>query len=399
MADSPQNNVYRISPIEFVAAPARLPKLAPSAVHATRQKAQEIQVRSSRNLQWLWLFPAAYFALGGLLSFSTVMAQSIVPIMAEQEAQEKAAIIRLVVDDFEYSTRQPRAAQQSGLEVAPPAIQQEQFMQPAEEAWQQKTSAPQASVYTYTLQASMPDEPATPPTTRNTATEDSFRSESKKKESHRTLATPSALMRSASTSHSSFNGGQHSTLSAFGDVGEPSEVQAMIQELRQARAAREAQQRAEAEQQARQEDAQGATVKQSSQGFQAKSLAGASGGFNKPLARLTLSSPFGKRWGRMHEGADFSATQGSPIFSAQAGKVKFSGRKGGYGLLVIVDHGNGVETRYGHCSSLLVKKGDTVSNGQRIGLVGSTGHSTGPHLHFEVREHGHAKNPFAYINA
>ncbi len=95
----------------------------------------------------------------------------------------------------------------------------------------------------------------------------------------------------------------------------------------------------------------------------------------------------------MHTGLDIAAPHGTPIKSALAGRVKFAGWKGGYGRTIIVEHPNGYETLYGHCTKLLVTKGQTVKRGETIGKVGTTGVSTGPHVHFEVREHGKRINP------
>jgi murein DD-endopeptidase MepM/ murein hydrolase activator NlpD len=95
----------------------------------------------------------------------------------------------------------------------------------------------------------------------------------------------------------------------------------------------------------------------------------------------------------MHTGLDIAAGYGSPIHAALAGRVTFVGWKGGYGRTVIVEHPNGYETLYGHCSKILVNRGDTVKRGDTVARVGSTGISTGPHVHFEVREHGSRINP------
>ena len=83
--------------------------------------------------------------------------------------------------------------------------------------------------------------------------------------------------------------------------------------------------------------------------------------------------------------------------AAASGTVAFAGYKGSYGYLVVISHGNGVQTYYGHCSQLYVKAGDTVAQGSKIAAVGSTGNSTGPHLHFEVRVNGMAYNPQNYV--
>lgn len=98
-----------------------------------------------------------------------------------------------------------------------------------------------------------------------------------------------------------------------------------------------------------------------------------------------LSSLFAARWGTFHYGIDIAAGYGSTVHAASAGTVIRSGWYGGYGQIVIIDHGDGVTTRYGHNSTLLVSVGDHVEAGTPIAKVGSTGASTGPHCHFEVR--------------
>jgi murein DD-endopeptidase MepM/ murein hydrolase activator NlpD len=110
-----------------------------------------------------------------------------------------------------------------------------------------------------------------------------------------------------------------------------------------------------------------------------------------------LTSPFGWRWGRMHEGIDLGAAYGAPIAAAAAGTVIYAGWLGGYGNLTVIDHGGGLATAYGHQSSIAVSGGEQVAQGQTIGYVGSTGHSTGPHLHFEVRVNGQAVDPLGYL--
>ena len=110
-----------------------------------------------------------------------------------------------------------------------------------------------------------------------------------------------------------------------------------------------------------------------------------------------VTSGFGMRWGRIHEGIDIAASTGAPIWAAAAGTVIHAGWLGGYGNLVVLDHGNGLATAYAHCSAILVGVGQTVAQGETIALVGSTGHSTGPHLHFEVRVNGVAVDPLLYL--
>jgi murein DD-endopeptidase MepM/ murein hydrolase activator NlpD len=101
----------------------------------------------------------------------------------------------------------------------------------------------------------------------------------------------------------------------------------------------------------------------------------------------------------MHEGIDFIAEYGSPIVAAAAGVVIFAGFHPQYGYMIDVDHGNDLVTRYAHCSKLVVREGDLVQRGRKIGEVGSTGRSTGPHLHFEVRFRGAAQNPSKFLVA
>lgn len=115
-----------------------------------------------------------------------------------------------------------------------------------------------------------------------------------------------------------------------------------------------------------------------------------------PLKELTISSPFGFRWGRAHQGIDFAAPMGAPIYAASPGRVRYSGWEAGYGRSIVLEHSDGRLTRYAHCSKLLVKIGQDVMQGALIGKVGSTGHSTGPHLHFEVIVNGERKNPAWY---
>jgi len=116
----------------------------------------------------------------------------------------------------------------------------------------------------------------------------------------------------------------------------------------------------------------------------------------KPVSGI-VTSRFGARWGSTHTGTDIGAPSGTPIKAVAGGTVIFSGWKGTLGKFIVVDHGNGIQSYYAHCSSLLVSKGDSVSAGQQIGKVGNTGRSTGPHLHFEIRKNGAAVNPQNYI--
>jgi murein DD-endopeptidase MepM/ murein hydrolase activator NlpD len=110
-----------------------------------------------------------------------------------------------------------------------------------------------------------------------------------------------------------------------------------------------------------------------------------------------VTSPFGWRWGRMHEGIDIGVGYGTPIAAAASGTVIYCGWAGGYGNLVVIDHGGGLATSYAHQSSIGVGCGQQVSQGQVIGYIGSTGHSFGPHLHFEVRVNGAPVDPLGYL--
>jgi murein DD-endopeptidase MepM/ murein hydrolase activator NlpD len=128
-----------------------------------------------------------------------------------------------------------------------------------------------------------------------------------------------------------------------------------------------------------------------------------------PLPGARLTSDFGVRdadpvTGKVlvdghHDGYDLAAPMGSPIRAAKAGKVKFVGARGGYGNAVILEHPEGWETLYGHASRLAVKLGQAIKAGEVIAYVGSTGHSTGPHLHYELRRHGRAVDPKLAVTA
>ena len=121
--------------------------------------------------------------------------------------------------------------------------------------------------------------------------------------------------------------------------------------------------------------------------------------FIRPVDGM-ISSRFGVRSSirsSVHTGLDLAAGMGTPIMAAADGVVSFASYKGAYGNLIVVDHSDSVETYYAHCSSIIVSPGETVSQGQIIGYVGSTGNSTGPHLHVEVRINGVAQNPEYYM--
>jgi murein DD-endopeptidase MepM/ murein hydrolase activator NlpD len=135
---------------------------------------------------------------------------------------------------------------------------------------------------------------------------------------------------------------------------------------------------------------------QSSSIVPAPTGAASTAGFVWPVHGV-LTSGFGWRWGRMHEGVDIAVSNGTPVVAAKAGVVIVAGWMGGYGNLVVVDHGGGVATAYGHNTSVTVGVGQPVEQGQLIAYSGSTGHSTGPHVHFEVRINGSAVDPMGYL--
>lgn len=119
----------------------------------------------------------------------------------------------------------------------------------------------------------------------------------------------------------------------------------------------------------------------------------------RPISGV-ITSRFGVRSNirkSSHTGLDIAASTGTPIAAAASGTVTFSGRKGSFGNMIVITHGNGVQTYYAHCNSLYVSAGTQVSQGQTIATVGSTGNSTGPHLHLEVRVNGVAYNPQNYV--
>jgi len=128
------------------------------------------------------------------------------------------------------------------------------------------------------------------------------------------------------------------------------------------------------------------------------------GVFSKPLNRGTITSGYGMRFHpiyrtyKMHTGVDIAAPKGTLVLASDGGKVIFAGWKTGYGYCVVIDHGANLTSMYGHLSSINVKKGEKVYKGKTIGGVGSTGTSTGNHLHFEIRKLGNDINPNKYIN-
>jgi len=124
-----------------------------------------------------------------------------------------------------------------------------------------------------------------------------------------------------------------------------------------------------------------------------------------PVDYYHLASRFGKRrdpftskWS-MHYGLDLAGWRKAPVFATAPGKVVFSGRKGRFGKMVEIDHGNGIRTRYGHLFKTIVRKGQKIGHRQKIGLLGSTGRSTGPHVHYEVLFNGKQLDPLNFIKA
>lgn len=139
-------------------------------------------------------------------------------------------------------------------------------------------------------------------------------------------------------------------------------------------------------------------------GSKAENASAVSNSLCKPIENATVSSAFGDRenpvtfLSERHKGLDLSAPSGTPIYAAASGTVVFSGSSPTYGNYILIDHGQGLQTLYAHCSKLMKQKNEQVYKGEKIALVGSTGQSTGPHLHFEVRLNGNYINPQWLIN-
>lgn len=165
-------------------------------------------------------------------------------------------------------------------------------------------------------------------------------------------------------------------------------------------------QQREAERRAAAAAAAAAAAQQQSSGG---SSGGGGGGYVQGTGQLSwpvngvITSPFGWRthpiWGTsiLHSGIDIGVDEGTPVHAADGGVVVLSGWISGYGYAVIIDHGNGISTLYGHNSELAVSEGQTVSKGSVIAYAGSTGNSTGPHVHFEVRQNGEPVDPMGYL--
>jgi len=121
----------------------------------------------------------------------------------------------------------------------------------------------------------------------------------------------------------------------------------------------------------------------------------ADGNFAWPVAGARITSTYGKRWGRLHKGIDLVGS--SSILAADGGVVEFAGRRNGLGKAVIINHRNGYKTVYAHLSRISVKEGDLLEKGQKLGVMGNTGHSFGVHLHFEIYKDGKVQNPKKYL--
>jgi lipoprotein NlpD len=121
--------------------------------------------------------------------------------------------------------------------------------------------------------------------------------------------------------------------------------------------------------------------------------------FKWPVIAGVVSSPFGIRNGAMHDGVDISAPVGTPVYAADDGNVIYAGVLHGYGNVVIIQHSGGYVTIYGHNQSNLVREGAGVARGQQIATIGTSGRTSGPNLHFEVRYNNQAQNPLAYLPA
>jgi len=156
-----------------------------------------------------------------------------------------------------------------------------------------------------------------------------------------------------------------------------------------------------AEQRRRQEALRQAQLRQAQvQRPQVRRVSYQEGRMRWPLSGFRITTYFGQRgvFQRFHTGIDLAAPHGTPIVAARSGQVRVAGWSSvGYGFHVVLDHGGGLETLYAHMSRIAVRPGEWVEGGQVIGYVGSTGWSTGPHLHFEVRVNGVARNPLAYL--
>ena len=127
------------------------------------------------------------------------------------------------------------------------------------------------------------------------------------------------------------------------------------------------------------------------------SIADAPDAWILPVTDYQWTSPFGMRWGKLHAGVDLAVPEGTPVGAVHGGKVILAKWYGGYGYCVIIDHGNGFQTVYGHNSKLLVHEGQDVSTGDIVALSGNTGHSFGPHVHLEIHVNGVPVDPVPWF--
>ena len=125
----------------------------------------------------------------------------------------------------------------------------------------------------------------------------------------------------------------------------------------------------------------------------------ATGTFSRPVKGGVISSYYGYRRSGFHTGVDYALATGNPVYASDGGTVSYAGWKsGGFGYLVVINHGNGIQSYYGHNSKILVTRGQKVAKGEQIAKIGSTGNSTGPHVHFEIRVNGKHVNPMRYLS-
>ena len=173
------------------------------------------------------------------------------------------------------------------------------------------------------------------------------------------------------------------------------DVEVKVQEYEKAQ--EEARKAEEAKKLAAAKAAASVSARSSVRGTAGASIPATGATFMQPVSGYTITSKYGYRSSGFHTGLDMAVPTGTPAYAAASGTVTFAGWKGSYGYLVIIDHGNGYQTYYAHCSALYVSAGQSVAQGQNISATGNTGNSTGPHLHFEIRYNGSTLNPQNYI--
>lgn len=368
------NMEYYAEPLVFASAPA-LPRMLASRIESVEVPLGHNKPNSnntaSRHLNWLWLIPVFHFGIGGLLSLNVAMAQSTIPMMADKEATDKAVILRMLVQEDAHNPYMNAAHQSEAFMTLPEATIDVPVDASNDGLVASVESDTVLSEDLRRLTASLQDN-------KNV----DYHADQPRAQTGGDLET-SASVNQPNEFVVGQSNNNNELLRAFEDTDinrmEYKVVQKQLPIIDYI-----------TKKQTPEKTAKAPNAKKNS----------ANSGFSlrNPLAHMRVSSHFGPRWGRMHDGTDLAMNHGAPIMSAEAGKVIYSGWKGGYGLLVIVDHGNGIKTKYGHCSTALVKEGQRVERGQKIALVGSTGHSTGPHLHFEVVKNDVAMNPLSHLN-